>query len=1199
MDTDLSNADASFWGESADDDSGRAVAGAGDVNADGYDDFIISAYYDDDGGTDAGQTYLILGKASGWAMDTDLSNVDASFWGENSGDYSGSSVAGAGDVNGDGFDDFLIGAYYNDDGGSNSGQTYLILGKPSGWQMDADLSNANASFIGEDIGDYCGYSVDGAGDVNGDGYDDILIGAYGDDDGGTSAGQTYLFFGKASGWAMNKDLSQANASFWGEDIGDYSARTVAGAGDVNGDGYDDFIVGAYNEDDGGTDAGQTYLILGKPTGWAMDKDLSSVNASFWGESASDYSGVFVDGNGDINGDGYDDILIGAYGDDDGGSSAGQSYLFFPDSNSKPALIDSVKAYKTDAFSTQASYASRNDTLFIELNGTDTDLNVIDTALVNVKSNTSNPVGFISRLKETGKNTGIYRGNITIMNRTNDNKGWIKASDDEIVNVSSVQDPSKYTLVEIGSPVILKPLTDNPTVIEDKNYQEHYWTNMPLVQWTFKTNASWLVWNSTTHNISGSPTNVEVGKYYVNISVTSAVWGSDEHNFTLTVNNTPPEIITWDKIEAYEDQPYYINYNSSDDGQGTITYHLKTNAGPWLAFDQSTGVLNGTPGNDDIGQYYVDDGNKGWDWSNFTLTVKNTNDAPTITSTDQLTATEDSLYSALYYATDIDKGDRLGWGLSTNTSSWLKIDSAGGVLSGIPTNANVGSCWVNVTVKDLAGAFDYHNFTLTVENVNDLPVITSVPRVTANPFETYLYDVNATDVDKGDVLTYSLDTKPVNMTIVPATGVIQWKPTKQQGGVNHIVVNVSDGHSYVTQVFDIKVSVSYSPQVTLLSPTNNSLVKLTAQILSWSWEDKDSDRVSFDVYLSKVFSYVETANPFAQIASAINNTSYAVSGLDRGSTYYWTVIPNDGSNVGKSVNGVWMFAVDNNAVVNRPPIITSTPVTTATVGKEYHYGVTARDDDIGDYLYFSLSHWPDGMTINTQTGIITWTPAIAQLGNQSVTVTVSDGKGAANQSFKITVINELPPVNHKPVISAIPDKIIKVGDDLVYQVTVTDVDALDVHTYNLENQPAGMSMSSTGIITWTPTKEQVGLYTITVKVSDGKDITRTNFNITVEKKTTILTHTGLDTMMFGIIAAVVVAIVVILVAVLALRGRRRAEPEVKTVKRTTVRPRAVPKKAPEIIKKEPEVKVPEKKKVEPEIKAKLTDEINLDDLEDED
>jgi len=326
MDTNLSNVDASFLGEAAGDYSGSAVSGAGDVNGDGFDDILIGAHRSDQFQDSVGKTYLIMGKATGWSMETNLSDADASFYGEDLWDYSGYAVSGAGDVNGDGFDDFLIGATGNDDGGGDAGQTYLILGRASGWAKNRRLHTANASFWGEDMTDDSGYALSGAGDVNGDGYDDFIIGAYGNGEGVVGAGQTYLIFGKASGWAMDTDLSTANASFWGEDMLDGSGRTVAGAGDVNGDGFDDIIIGAYGDDDGGSYAGQTYLILGKASGWAMDTDLSTADASFRGESMGDYSGFSVAGAGDINGDGYDDIIIGAYGDDDGGADAGQTYL---------------------------------------------------------------------------------------------------------------------------------------------------------------------------------------------------------------------------------------------------------------------------------------------------------------------------------------------------------------------------------------------------------------------------------------------------------------------------------------------------------------------------------------------------------------------------------------------------------------------------------------------------------------------------------------------------------------------------------------------------------------------------------------------------------------------------------------------------------------------------------------------------------
>lgn len=322
MDTDLGLSVASFIGEHAGDMSGMYISGAGDVNGDGYDDFVVGAPASDAGGSSRGQAYLILGRPSGWVNDVNLSNVNASFVGEADGDSAG-NVVGVGDVNGDGYDDIVVAALQNDEGGKDAGQAYLILGSHSGWSMNTSLSSSDASFIGENAGDRAGQRVAGAGDVNGDGYDDILIGSYSNDDGGENAGKVYLVLGKASGWSMDTSLSSASASFIGEDADDSAAR-CAGAGDVDGDGYDDILIGAVTDSDVDEYAGQVYLVLGRASGWSKDTDLSNADASFLGEGSWDFCG---DGTGveDVNGDGYDDILIGASGNDSG---RGKSYLIF-------------------------------------------------------------------------------------------------------------------------------------------------------------------------------------------------------------------------------------------------------------------------------------------------------------------------------------------------------------------------------------------------------------------------------------------------------------------------------------------------------------------------------------------------------------------------------------------------------------------------------------------------------------------------------------------------------------------------------------------------------------------------------------------------------------------------------------------------------------------------------------------------------
>ena len=320
------HADASYSAEQPDDFVG-AVAGLGDVNGDGFDDLLIGAYHNGESGQDAGQAYLILGKPSGWVHGVTLDQADASFLGEDPNDFAGLQVAGAGDVNADGYQDFLVVSPQNGEGGVNAGQAYLIFGIAQGWTQDTDLGLADASFLGEAAGDLLD-NVAGAGDVDGDGYDDILAGGIWNSENGAIAGQVYLVFGHPGDWMMDVSLGASDASFLGEQPNDMLGGRLASAGDVNGDGLDDILLGSHTNDEGGAYAGQVYLVLGRQSGWTMDTPIDQADASFIGEAGGDWAGWSLDGAGDVNGDGLDDIVIGAEGNSEVLDGAGQVYLVF-------------------------------------------------------------------------------------------------------------------------------------------------------------------------------------------------------------------------------------------------------------------------------------------------------------------------------------------------------------------------------------------------------------------------------------------------------------------------------------------------------------------------------------------------------------------------------------------------------------------------------------------------------------------------------------------------------------------------------------------------------------------------------------------------------------------------------------------------------------------------------------------------------
>ncbi len=319
---DLIWADATFGSAGYQDYVGRDLAGAGDVNGDGYDDFLIGASgYDAPGAiTQTGKVFLLLGRpAADWGQHFDLANADASFVGEAAYDHAGYALANAGDVNGDGYDDFLVGAYQNDESGDQAGKVYLFLGRQTAdWGQDVSLAGADASFLGEAVSDEAGVSVAGAGDVNGDDLHDFLI--------GSSTSAAYLFLGRAAAdWGQGFSLANADTTFSGGS-GD---AVVAGAGDVNGDGLDDFLKGAMFDDEGGQNAGKVYLLLGREAAdWGPGFDLANADASFYGAGDHDSAGCALSGAGDVNRDGYDDFLVGAYQFDPGGgdTGTGRAYL---------------------------------------------------------------------------------------------------------------------------------------------------------------------------------------------------------------------------------------------------------------------------------------------------------------------------------------------------------------------------------------------------------------------------------------------------------------------------------------------------------------------------------------------------------------------------------------------------------------------------------------------------------------------------------------------------------------------------------------------------------------------------------------------------------------------------------------------------------------------------------------------------------
>lgn len=331
-------------GQSSGDDLGRELRSAGDVNGDGFDDIVLSAFFAFVGGVRAGSAFVVFGKAGGFPAEFSTATLDGTngFRIDGTAQYDrlGYDVSGAGDVNGDGFDDVIVGANGADFNGSQSGAAYVVFGRASGFAPTIAVSSLNGTngfrLNGQAAGDEAGESVASIGDINGDGLDDLVVSApYNDPAGTFDGGGNYVLFGKLTPFPAVLNLSTLDGviGFKVNGLEGRSGESVDGAGDVNGDGMNDLLIGAYRAGPGGVaGAGASYIVYGKTGSFGATLSVAALDGTngfrIDGEGVQENSGSPVHRAGDVNGDGVGDFVIGAFGADPHGSQSGASYVVF-------------------------------------------------------------------------------------------------------------------------------------------------------------------------------------------------------------------------------------------------------------------------------------------------------------------------------------------------------------------------------------------------------------------------------------------------------------------------------------------------------------------------------------------------------------------------------------------------------------------------------------------------------------------------------------------------------------------------------------------------------------------------------------------------------------------------------------------------------------------------------------------------------
>ncbi len=337
-------ADLTVFGGDADDYlADRFSLAQGDFNGDGIDDILVGAPKadgPDNARNNAGEAYVILGSSDvKGTVDIAKDQHDFTVIGTNTGDNLGFVVA-SGDVNGDRIDDILVGARFAsgpDGSRNNAGEAYVVFGSPDlSGTVDTALDEQDFAVLGAKGGDYLGYAL-AAGDVNGDGVDDIIVAAPGADgptNNRSNGGEVYLVFGSPTlSGAVDTALSQQGFTILGAKEEDFLANFAA-SGDINGDRIDDILLGTHlagGPDGQRPEAGVAYAIFGSPE-LKGTLDLASGKGflTVWGADASDGLG-FVLTAADVNGDGRDDLIISARnadGPDNSRNNCGEVYLIF-------------------------------------------------------------------------------------------------------------------------------------------------------------------------------------------------------------------------------------------------------------------------------------------------------------------------------------------------------------------------------------------------------------------------------------------------------------------------------------------------------------------------------------------------------------------------------------------------------------------------------------------------------------------------------------------------------------------------------------------------------------------------------------------------------------------------------------------------------------------------------------------------------
>ncbi len=592
----------------------------------------------------------------------------------------------------------------------------------------------------------------------------------------------------------------------------------------------------------------------------------------------------------------------------------------------------------------------------------------------------------------------------------------------------------------------------------------------------------------------TPTMGQLGIHDVVVRVTDAAGAFDELSFQLVVPaevNNPPVITTPPVQSGTEGVAYLYDVDATDADLDPIGYTL-TQSPAGMAIDAMSGLVTWTPNGTQAGEHTIrvqaDDGKGATDLQEYEIVVAEAiNNDPTFTSSPGTAATSDAQYFYAATSDDLD-GDTLVFSLATAPTG-MGVGPSTGLVQWYPTRAQGGMHAVDLQIDDGRGGVVSQPWNITVTVPNTSPTVTSAAPTDPLRYEAlFEHDVDAIDPE-GDTPEYTLATFPTGMTIDPDSGLISWTPTSGQVGFHTVDIEVLDGlggigmQSFQLEVLDVPFG-NVPPTISSTAPTAG-----TEGVL-YSYDVIASD-LDFDP-----LTYSLTAAPLGMVIGSANGEVRWTPSAVQSGMHPVTILVSDGNSGG---NATESYSITVAEAINDPPVITTTAITQATATVLYSYDVDADDGD-NDTLEFDLLQFPAGMTIDTMSGLIEWTPGVGLIDTmQTVEVEVDDLRGGIDTQLYSIEVGELvvdtTPPTVRILVSADPADI----NDMV-TITVLADDDTAVTSRSLLVNSSPVTLDGMGVGTFSsPTP---GIFTADATASDAES------NVGNDSRTFLIVDPGL-------------------------------------------------------------------------------------------